>query len=88
MRWLRAGKDRPLGELADRYVTTMMEVLKLIATTRKNTNVLEHVMGYFKKQLSSDEKAELKTLIEDYHRGLIPLIVPVTPAQPLCPQIP
>ncbi|MBN2427913.1 MAG: DUF523 and DUF1722 domain-containing protein [Deltaproteobacteria bacterium] len=72
------GKDRPLGELADQYVTTMMEVLKLIATTRKNTNVLEHVMGYFKKQLSSDEKAELKTLIEDYHRGLIPLIVPVT----------
>ena len=72
------GKDRSLGELADRYVTTMMEVLKLIATTRKNTNVLEHVMGYFKKQLSSDEKAELKTLIENYHRGLIPLIVPVT----------
>ena len=72
------GKNKNLEDLASQYLTTMMGALKLIATTRKNTNVLEHVMGYFKKQLSSDEKEELKTLINHYHQGLIPLIVPVT----------
>jgi len=33
-----------------------MEALKLKTTIRKNTNVFEHLMGYFKKQLSPDEK--------------------------------
>lgn len=73
-----SGKNKNLEDLARQYLKTMMGDLKLIATVRKNTNVLEHVMGYFKKQLSSDEKAELKTLINHYHQGLIPLIVPVT----------
>jgi len=72
------GNIRPIEELARQYLAVMMEALKLMATVRKNTNVLEHVMGYFKKQLTSDEKTELKTLISHYHQGLIPLIVPVT----------
>jgi len=47
------------------------------ATIRKNTNVLDHIMGYFKKQLTPDEKVEMKGLIEAYHKGLVPLIVPI-----------
>jgi uncharacterized protein YbgA (DUF1722 family) len=35
-------------------------------------------MGYFKKDLNADEKRELLEVINDYKRGLIPLIVPVT----------
>jgi uncharacterized protein YbgA (DUF1722 family) len=35
-----------------------MEALKLKTTIRKNTIVLQHLMGYFKKQLSADEKQE------------------------------
>jgi uncharacterized protein YbgA (DUF1722 family) len=34
--------------------------------------------GYFKKLLSSDEKQELLDVIGQYHKGLVPLIVPVT----------
>jgi uncharacterized protein YbgA (DUF1722 family) len=55
-----------------------MEGLRLIATAKKNTNVLQHMTGYLKKQLSSDEKQELQEVIENYHRGLVPLIVPLT----------
>jgi len=40
--------------------------------------VLQHVMGYFKKVLSPDEKQELLEIIEQYHRKQVPLIVPVT----------
>lgn len=47
-----------------------MEALRLKATARKNTNVLQHLMGYFKKIISSDEKQELLELIDTYHRGI------------------
>ncbi len=65
-------------ELHERYLSILMTALKLIATIKKNVNVLQHIMGYFKKQLSSDEKQELLEVIGNYHNGLIPLIVPIT----------
>jgi len=60
------------------YETLLMEALKLKATPKKNVNVLQHMMGYFKKQLSADEKTELLDLIDNYQKGFLPLIVPVT----------
>jgi uncharacterized protein YbgA (DUF1722 family)/uncharacterized protein YbbK (DUF523 family) len=60
------------------YIGQLMEGLKLIATVKKNTNVLSHTAGYLKKRLVPDERAELVQLIENYHRGLVPLIVPIT----------
>lgn len=60
------------------YLHALMDGLRLIATTKKNTNVLQHIIGYFKKNLSPGEKRELGQIIEDYHGGLIPLIAPVT----------
>jgi uncharacterized protein YbgA (DUF1722 family) len=35
-------------------------------------------MGYFEKELTIAEKAELLEVIRHYHARLIPLIVPVT----------
>ena len=55
-----------------------MEGLKIKATPKKNSNVLMHMAGYFKDQLSSDEKAELIEIIELYRKELVPLIVPIT----------
>ena len=55
-----------------------MEALRLKATVKKHTNVLQHMMGYFKKDLTPDEKQELLEILDEYRQGLIPLIVPVT----------
>jgi uncharacterized protein YbgA (DUF1722 family)/uncharacterized protein YbbK (DUF523 family) len=66
------------GDLYGEYVIALMEGLRLIATTKKHTNVLHHIMGYFKKQLTSDEKQELLEVIENCHKQLVPLIVPIT----------
>ena len=55
-----------------------MEALKLKTTVKKNVNVLQHMMGYFKKQLSADEKQELLEVFDEYREGNIPLIVPIT----------
>ncbi len=41
-------------------------------------NVLQHMMGFFKKQLFGDEKQELLEILDAYRSGNVPLIVPVT----------
>ena len=71
-------KDIPLKELYQQYQTILMEALQLKTTPKKNTNVLMHMMGYFKEELSSDEKKELLEVIENYRQEYIPLIVPMT----------
>ena len=73
----RSGKERP-AELYGSYIETLMNGLKLLATVKKNADVLMHIMGYFKKGLSGDEKKELFEVIERYRAGQIPLVVPVT----------
>jgi uncharacterized protein YbgA (DUF1722 family) len=35
-------------------------------------------LGYFKKELSADEKQELLDIIDQYRQGNVPLVVPVT----------
>ena len=72
------GKKVPAAALFDRYEALLMEALSLKATVRKNANVLQHMMGYFKKQLSPDEKQELLEIIGHYQAGNVPLVVPVT----------
>jgi len=72
-----ASSYRPT-DLYNRYFQRFMEALKLTATVRKQCNVLQHVMGYFKKQLSPDEKQEVLEVIEQYRHGFVPLIVPIT----------
>lgn len=62
----------------DIYLKTLTETVRHIATVKRNVNVLEHMAGYFKKVLSPDEKQEIVELIKQYHKGLIPLIVPIT----------
>ena len=63
--------------LLEEYFAVLMDGLKLLAATRKNTNLLQHIVGYFKKHLSAEEKRELGTVIRTYHERLVPLIVPL-----------
>jgi uncharacterized protein YbgA (DUF1722 family)/uncharacterized protein YbbK (DUF523 family) len=71
-------KDLPIKELYRQYQNLLMEALRLKATPKKHANVLMHMMGYFKQQLTSDEKQELLEVIDKYRTGILPLIVPVT----------
>ena len=73
----KAGQYTP-SDLTTRYGTVFMDALKTKATVRKHVNVLQHLAGHFKKQLSTIERAELQETIQDYHRYLTPLTVPLT----------
>jgi uncharacterized protein YbgA (DUF1722 family)/uncharacterized protein YbbK (DUF523 family) len=66
------------SDLARQYGARFMEALKVKATVRKHVNVLHHIVGYFTDRLSAAEKEELHDVIRDYHKGLTPLIVPLT----------
>jgi uncharacterized protein YbgA (DUF1722 family) len=72
------GKDIPPKTLYDRYQTLLMEALQRKTKAKKNANVLQHMMGYFKERISADEKQELIEIIGQFRRGYLPLIVPIT----------
>lgn len=77
-RLVAKAKGIPLKKAFEKYQELLMEALKLKTTPKKHTNVLLHLMGYFKGQLSADEKQELLEIIDHYRQEHIPLIVPIT----------
>ena len=72
------GKKHAPGQLYREYLNLLAGALKLKTTLKKNVNVLYHLMGFFKKALTADEKREVLELIDSYAKGYVPLIVPVT----------
>ena len=55
-----------------------MEALAVRATRARHANVLQHVAGFFKRELDAPSREELAEVIQEYRRGLVPLIVPLT----------
>jgi uncharacterized protein YbgA (DUF1722 family)/uncharacterized protein YbbK (DUF523 family) len=75
---LVAQPETGVSALLDEYQAVLMDALRLLATPARHVNVLEHILGYFKKQLSAGEKQELLDIIRAYRQGHVPLIVPIT----------
>ena len=67
-----------LDTFIERYQELLMAAMSLKPTTKKHVNVLQHMMGFFKKMISADEKQELLSVIEQFRNNIVPLIVPVT----------
>jgi uncharacterized protein YbgA (DUF1722 family)/uncharacterized protein YbbK (DUF523 family) len=60
------------------YGDGFMEALRIPATVKRHYNVLQRIAGFLKTMLSGAEKGELGEVLEDYRRGLIPRVVPLT----------
>ena len=75
---LGKSKDRAMNVLYTEYAGIFINAFRKLATVQKNTNVLQHLMGYFKNNLTPEEKQELKEVIGHYYSGLVPMMVPVT----------
>jgi len=69
---------RGTGDVVERYGDAFARALAVRATRARHVNVLQHLAGFFKRQLVDDERAELGEVIEAYRRGLVPLVVPIT----------
>jgi uncharacterized protein YbgA (DUF1722 family) len=77
-RLVAGAKKMPQKELRQKYQREFMAAVKTLATSGRNANVLQHMAGYFKKQLDDESRRELQDHITDYRNGYLPLIVPVT----------
>ncbi len=72
------GKQAPIQAVYTQYERLLIETLRMKSTIKKNLNVLEHILGYFKNQLDSDEKQEMLEIFDHYRNEFVPLVVPVT----------
>jgi uncharacterized protein YbgA (DUF1722 family) len=77
-RMVAAAKSIPRAQLRHQYETTFMKAMKRIATTKRNVNVLQDILGGFREQLDDASRHELLSHIEDYRNRLVPLVVPIT----------
>ncbi len=71
-------KEWELNDFFLVYREAFMAALTERASKKNNTNVLMHIQGYFKQQLTATEKAELSDLILQYRRGDLPLLAVLT----------
>jgi uncharacterized protein YbgA (DUF1722 family)/uncharacterized protein YbbK (DUF523 family) len=77
-RLVARGKGQPREALRTEYEAGFMDTLAVLATPRRHTNVLQHIVGFFKDGLDRPSRHEVLELIDDYRRGLVPLVVPLT----------
>jgi uncharacterized protein YbgA (DUF1722 family)/uncharacterized protein YbbK (DUF523 family) len=77
-RLVAAGKSMARREFQDAYSSAFMAALGVIATPRRQANVLQHMLGHFKESLDGESRAELLAAIEDHARERLPLVVPLT----------
>jgi uncharacterized protein YbgA (DUF1722 family)/uncharacterized protein YbbK (DUF523 family) len=77
-RLVASAKEHRTDALFAAYEKGFMAALARRTTVKKVTDVLQHMLGFFKSRLTRDEKAELLETIEAYRGSLVPLVVPLT----------
>jgi len=65
--------DLPLSIVLERYGENLEITLKNEPTTKSHVNVLQKIFGYFKKDMTLEEKSKILKTIEDYRSGQISL---------------
>ncbi|MEX2474461.1 YbgA family protein [Marinobacter sp.] len=71
-------KSQSLADLADRYIHGFMEAMSQKVSRGSHVNAMQHLMGYLRDAMADADRKVLMEQIEAYHRGEIPLIVPMT----------
>ncbi len=77
-RLVATSAELPRAVVKAEYESGFMNGLATLATPRKHVNVLQHMLGYFRKTLDEATRAELAEIVADYQEGLVPLVVPIT----------
>ena len=60
------------------YREKLMTILKNPASRKNHTNVLMHIQGYFRNQLNTRQRGELRDVILHYRNGQLPILAPIT----------
>jgi len=76
-RLVGTGKQLPIDRLYAEYRRSLTEAFRCEATVGKHVNALQHIMGYFKRDLTADERRAALGSIADYARGEAPRAAPL-----------
>ena len=60
------------------YEANLMLAMQRRASVKRHTNILQHMLGFLRDAVDDSDRQEMVHIIDDYQRGLLPLIVPVT----------
>jgi len=71
-------ENLPFNELFANYEHNFKVAISKKSSIKRNSNVLEHMAGFFKNEISSDEKETLHEQIEEYAKKILPIIVPLS----------
>jgi uncharacterized protein YbgA (DUF1722 family)/uncharacterized protein YbbK (DUF523 family) len=77
-RLVAGARGQKPSALREAYESLFMSTMAKIATPARHTNVLQHMAGHLKRLIDADSKRELQGAIDEYRRGLVPLVVPLT----------
>lgn len=77
-RLVAAAAGMPRRRLREEYERRFMATLARVATTRRHADVLLHMAGHLQQRIDPASRQELLDRIDDYRRGIAPLIVPLT----------
>lgn len=67
-------ENRTLKQTLKQYKQKFMEAISIKSDIAKTYNVLMHIYGYFKKEITKEEKELILTTLEEYKNQIIPLI--------------
>jgi uncharacterized protein YbgA (DUF1722 family)/uncharacterized protein YbbK (DUF523 family) len=67
-------EKRELSEVLEDYKLEFLKAISKKSTIKKTYNVLLHIIGYFKKLISKEEKEHLLSACNEYKESIIPLI--------------
>lgn len=70
-------KEMTREEFRARYEREFMHALRKPATRRRHINVLHQIVGYLRGRVGGAVRQDLLQVIDNYARGILPLIVPV-----------
>ena len=77
-RFVARAAEIPRAELRQEYERVFMATLASPADARRHANVLMHMAGHLKAKVDPASRQELAGCIDEYRRGLLPLVVPLT----------
>ncbi|WP_417325477.1 YbgA family protein [Halarcobacter sp.] len=70
-----ANRDKkPLETILEEYRELFLKTIAQKGTINNTYNVLLHIYGYFKKVISKEEKDDILETLEDFKKGIVPLI--------------
>ena len=75
---LATSHKTPLDELIPTYQTRFMHAISKPAKRGDHCNTMQHILGYLKESVSSEERRGIQDVISQYHREEINLATPIT----------